>query len=43
MCKVCSGRHPTALHNLKIQKYKKKGSNEAPDMKDNKPEQVKYT
>ena len=24
MCKVCSGRHPTVLHGLKIQKHKKK-------------------
>ena len=42
MCKVCSGRHPTVLHGLKIQKYKRKGNNEDTDTKENKPEEVKY-
>ena len=41
MCKVCSGRHPTVLHGLKIQKHKKKGNNEDTDTKENKPEEVK--
>ena len=41
MCKVCSGRHPTVLHGLKTQKYKKKGSNEDTDTKEDKPEEVK--
>ena len=41
MCKVCSGRHPTILHGLKTQKYKKKGNNEDTDTKEDKPEEVK--
>ena len=41
MCKVCSGQHPTLLHGLKIQKYKKKGNNEDTDTKEDKPEDVK--
>ena len=41
MCKVCSGRHPTVLHGLKIQKYKKKGNNKDADTKEDKPEEVK--
>ena len=41
MCKVCSGRHPTVLHGLKIQKHKKKGKNEDTDTKEDKPEEVK--
>ena len=41
ICKVCSGRHPTVLHGLKIQKHKKKGNNEGTDAKENKPEEVK--
>ena len=41
MCKVCSGRHPTVLHGLKIQKYKKKGNNEDIDTKEDKAEEVK--
>ena len=43
MCKVCSGRHPTVLHGLKTQKYKKKGNNEDTDTKEDKPEEVKCT
>ena len=38
MCKVCSGRHPTVLHGLKTQKYKKKGNNKDTDTKEGKPE-----
>ena len=41
MCKVCSGRHPTVLHGLKIQKHKKKGNSEDTDTKEDKPEEVK--
>ena len=41
MCKVCSGRQPTVLHGLKIQKYKKKGDNEDTDTKEDNPEEVK--
>ena len=41
MCKVCSERHPTVLHGLKTQKYKKKGNNEDTDTKKDKPEEVK--
>ena len=41
MCKVCSGRQPTVLHGLKIQKYKKKGNNEDTDTKEDNPEEVK--
>ena len=41
MCKVCSGRHPTVLHGLKTQKYKKKGNNEDTDTKEDKSEEVK--
>ena len=41
MCKVCSGIHPTVLHGLKTQKYKKKGNNEGTDTKEDKPEEVK--
>ena len=41
MCKVCSGRHPTVLHGLKTQRYKKKGNNEDTDTKEDKPEEVK--
>ena len=35
------GRHPTVLHGLKFQKYKKKGNNEDMNTKENKPEEVK--
>ena len=38
MCKVCSGRHPTILHGLKIHIYQKKGGNEDTDTKEDKPE-----
>ena len=41
ICKVCSGRHPTALHGLKIQKHKKKGNSDDTDTKEDKPEGVK--
>ena len=41
MCKVCSGRHTTVLHGLKIQKHKKKGNNKGADTKEEKPEEVK--
>ena len=43
MCKVCSGRHPTTLHGLKIYKYKKKRNSEGIHTKKNKPEEVKCT
>ena len=40
---VCSERHPTVMHGLKIQKYKKKGNNEDTDTKKKqKTEEVKY-
>ena len=42
MCKVCCGRHPTVLHGLKTQKYKKKGNNKDIETKEDKPEEVKY-
>ena len=35
MCKICSGRQPKVLYDLKIQKQKK-GSNEDTDTKENK-------
>ena len=41
-CKVCSGRHPTVLHSLKLQKCKKKGNNEDTKTKENKPEEIKF-
>ena len=42
MCKVCIGWHPTTLHDLKIQKHKKKENTEDTDTKEDKPEEVKY-
>ena len=41
MGKECSGRHPTILHGLKIQKHEKKGNNEDTDTKESKPEEGK--
>ena len=42
MYNVCSGKHPTVSHGLKIQKHKKKGNNEDTDTNENKPEEVKF-